>query len=432
MRLIAAAALAASLAASLASCSDSSGTSAVVWTDVPELAIAVELFNALPVSLGNGRASEGASTVELLWKLDLAEALRSAKAPPALAIGRYLGSSSVGDRFETLDYLLNRNLVRKGAFYPELLETGKIKGRRILLPISFNLPMIVVARGASSVGDGFTLSLAEMYGSSTAFNRKEGGAYTRMGFSPRWDGRFLISSLEAGGALFAEGKELESKGPGLESALGEIIDWVSRANGSAALEDDFKFRYLFAPPYRYLVEGRALYAGMDSSDFFLAPEKRRAALDFRWYARKGSVFLPDGIVSAGLVRGAPGRKTAEAFLSWLLGSEAQRAILERSRRVHALDYSFGIAGGFSSLRAVNEEIFPAFFPALVGHVPPASKLVASTAALAALPADWSALETAVLAPWAQEATAARLDGLSEMMRALPERIKDFRKRGSHQ
>jgi hypothetical protein len=430
MRRIAAALLAAFLASSLVSCSGSSGGSAVIWTDVPELALAVELFDAAPASPASGQVSERSSTVELHWKPDLAVALRSAKIPPALVIGRYLGNSSTGDRLATLDYLLRGGRIKKGAFYPDLLEMGKIRGRRVLLPISFNLPAIVFARGTPSVGDGFTLSLADMYGSSAAFNRKERGAYTRMGFSPRWDGRFLISALEAGGAVFPEGKEPEWNGPGLESAVGEIIDWVSRANGSAALEDDFQFRYLFAPPYRYLKEGRALYAGMDSSDFFLSPEKRRADLDFRWFSRKGNVLFSDGIVCAGLVNGAPGRKTAEAFLRWLLGSEAQRAILERSRRVRALDYSFGIVGGFSSLRSVNEEILPNFFPALVGHVPPAALLAAPAAA--GPPANWPALEAAVVAPWAQEATAGRLDGLSEKIRALSERIMDFRKRGSRQ
>jgi hypothetical protein len=425
MRLIAAALLAASLTPILASCSGAREGGAVVWTDVPELAVAVELFDSLP-----GRRS-GPSSVELHWKPQLAEALRSAKELPALAVGRYLGGARSRKLFATLDYLLGKGGLSRNAFYPELLEAGVVGGRRILLPLSFNLPVIVFSRGLAAAGDGFTLSLPEMLSQSSAYNRKEGGAFTRMGFSPRWDGRFLVTALQASGAGFAEGRELSWNQRGLEAALGEISDWTYRANGQAALEDDFQFKYLFAPPYRYVDEGRTLFASMDSSDFFVAPEARRAGLDFRWYGREGRITLSDGPAFAGILRGAQGRKAADAFLRWLLTPEAQRAILERSRRARVLEYSFGFAGGFSSLRSVNEEIFPAFFPGLVGHAPPATLL----AAPANLPGDWPALEAAVVAPWAVEATARGAALTGEIVPAastaeLAARIEDYRKRGS--
>jgi hypothetical protein len=425
MRRIAAALLAATLASFFASCSGHSGDRAVIWTDVPELAIAVELFDASKVDPSD--PSSGA--VELHWKPELAAALASAKAPPALAIGSYLGSSPARKNLASIDYLFRGGRVDRSAFYPELLAAGVVGGRRILIPISFNLPVIVFARGASSTGDGFSLSMNEMSAPSTAYNRREGKAnYSRMGFSPRWDGRFLVSALEAGGAGFTQAGELAWNDDGLKKALGEIIDWVGRTNGSAALEDDFQFKYLFSPPYRYVKEGRSLFAYMDSSDFFRAPEERRTGIDFRWFARDGRVRVSDNLVCAALVRGAPGRKTAESFLRWLLEGETQRAILERSRRVRALDYSFGIAGGFSSLRSVNEESLPSYFPALVGHAPPAAALVAP----AILPADWPALESAVVTPWAIGATAASKADCDASLGLLSESLSEFRKRGEKQ
>ncbi len=414
MRRIAAALLAASLASLFSSCADPSGGRAVVWTDVPELAIAVELFDALPAGGG----------LEVDWKPDLPEALRSAKGPPALAIGRYLGSAGSRSLFASLDYLLRAGGVNGKSFYPELLAAGVLGGKRILLPVSFNLPLIAFARDSPAIGDGFTLSLAEMSAPAAAYNRMELGAYTRMGFSPRWDGSFLIAALESGGASFAEGKDQSWSARGLEPALGEITAWVSRANGSASLEDDFQFKYLFAPPYRFAREGRALFASLDSSAFFLAPEESRAALDFRWFARDGRVRISDGAVFAGILRGAKGRAKAESFLRWLLGPEAQRAVLERSRRSRATDFSFGVAGGFSSLRSVNEEIFPSFFPALVGHAPPAAAIVAPPA----LPQDWPALVSAVLAPWAIEATSnPDPAAVAARLAELPGRVVDYRR-----
>ena len=89
-----------------------------------------------------------------------------------------------------------------------------------------------------------------------------------------------------------------------------------------------------------------------------------------------------------------------------------------------MDYSFGVAGGFSSLRSVNEEIFPSFFPALVGHAPPAAALVAPPVP----PQGWPALVSEVLTPWAIDASSvAGPDALAAKLAELPGRVADYRK-----
>jgi hypothetical protein len=441
MRRIGASILASLGAALLASCSGARAASAVVWTDVPELAIAVELFDSRP----------GDDKVELVWKGGLAEALRGANgrdggACPALVIGRGLDIASVRDRLDTIDYLLGSGGVNRGEFYPELLERGVIAGRRILLPISFNLPAIVFLRGGAFGGGGFTLSLEEMSAPCAAFNATESGGYTRMGFSPRWNGRFLVAALDSGvaGSKAAAFRERAASGaaggaePGLDwdeqglaASLAALASWSARVNGPAPLEDDFQFKYLYAPPYRWIEGGKALYACMDSSELFSLPEKKRADLDFRWYASGGRAPVSEASAYAGLVRGAPGRKKAEAFLRWLLTPAAQRAILERSSRERELESSFGIAGGFSSIRVINEESLPAYYPALVGHAPP--ELSTSLPK----PPDWRELEAAVVAPWALEAAAALQApkaGASafDPTKELAERIAGYREKTSSQ
>jgi hypothetical protein len=416
---------------SFSSCSGRSEVSALIWTDAPELAIAAELFDA--------RGSS--STVRLAWKRDPAEALLAAKgkngtaALPALVIGRSLRSSALRDSLSSLDYLLKRR-PNRDAFYPELLEGGVVANKRVLLPLSFNLPAIAFLRDSPAAGDGFTISLEDIAVPSSAYDRSAGGANARMGFSPRWNARFLVTALDSSGARFREAKGGASRGPdlawdapGLATALSELASWSARANGPAALEDDFQFRYLFSPPYRWLKEGRTLYAYMDSSELFLVSEEKRTGIDFRWYANGGRIRVSDDAVYAGLVRGASGRGAAESFLRWIFTPEAQRAILERSRSSRSMDYSFGLAGGFSSIRSVNEEIFPAFYPALVGHAPPAGKLVAP----ALLPGDWPALRAAVIGPWALEATARSAGSLGDNPSdELSARIADYRERESLQ
>jgi hypothetical protein len=420
-------------AASFDSCS-AAGEIAAVWTDVPELAIAAELFNS----------RGGPAAVRVAWKRDLAESVLAlkateSKAAPALLVGRRLGGAELRDRLSSVDFLLKRESDRD-SFYPQLLAGGVIGGKRVLLPLSFNLPAIAFLRGSPAAGDGFTLSLEDIAAPSAAYRRPEGGSGARMGFSPRWDARFFLAALDSGGARFGGVyREVDSPGrsraelgwdpQGLTAALTELGLWSARVNGSAALEDDFRFKHLFSPPYRWLKEGKTLYAHMDSSELFLVSEEKRAELDFRWYSSDGRVPISEGAVYAGLVRRSSGSAAAQAFLRWLLTPEAQRAVLERSRESSASNYSFGVAGGFSSIRSVNEGVFPSFYPALVGHAPPADKL----AEPARLPLDWPSLKTAVLIPWALEASS-RAPGASRGNPGdeLAARIADYRKRGVRQ
>ena len=247
-----------------------------------------------------------------------------------------------------------------------------------------------------------------------------------MGFSPRWNGDFLVLATSAAGAAFREGKPLSWSEPGLGAGIGAMRAWVEKANASAALEDDFQFKYLFTPAYQYVASGRALFAYVDSADFFVIPEEKRASLDFRWFAAAGGeVPVSDDIVYAAMPRSGKGKQAAEAFLKWLFREDSQRAILERSRRTRALESSFGVAGGFSSIRSVNERAFPLYYPSLVGHMPPADAMRAPNV----LPSDWPALKAAVVAPWLVETTA-RKALPSNPGEELAARIEEYRKRAA--
>jgi ABC-type glycerol-3-phosphate transport system substrate-binding protein len=388
-----AAAIATALAASLLlSCSPDSSRPAVIWTDAPELALYAELFNA----------SQGRYRVDVQWRADLAEAIRDADSSPDLAVGRYLKSSLVRDRFQSLDYLFGELTVNQAAFYPALLALGNLGGRQLLLPLSFDLPSVVFARGGrANAGGNFLLGLDDLAGESKAWNKTTGGSYTRMGFSPRWEPLFLVDAVEALGAGFREGKPLTWNESGLDAAVAKLRLWTTAANGSATNEDDFQFKYLYTPAYRYLADGRALFAYMQASRFFLVPEEKRSGLDYRWYAEGGMVPVSSDLVYAAIPRAARDKPAAEAFLKWFYRDESQKAMLENARTTRALEGSFGIAGGFSAIRSVTERVFPLYYPALVGHLPPADAL----AAPGALPKDWPELEAKVLAPWLLETTA---------------------------
>lgn len=415
-----AAALLACAAAVATSCSSPADEIASVLTDAPSVAMAAELFNG----------SQDRYAVEVGWADNVPRAVRAAKRSPSVVAGRYLKGSSARDRLRPLDYLFDRSRINRNSFYKDILALGEADGRQMLIPLSFNLPAIVFARGAASPKDEFTISLADMAAPSRAFGGKAaagkgGPAAAPMGFSPRWDPEFLILAIGSSGAAFRQGKgNLAWSEDGLSRAMDEVRGWTASVDGSSAAADDYQFKYLYAPAYQYLKEGRALFAYMKSSDFFLVPEDKRELLDFRWFSSGGLVPVSEDVIYVGIARDAPGREAAEAFVSWLFREESQAAVLELSKGTRAIESNFGIAGGFSSLRAVNEKTFAKHYPSLLGHMPPAGSL----AVPAALPEDWPSLKSEVLEPWLLGATAS--GGQAEDSAELSKLLAERRKKGS--
>ncbi len=403
----------AALCLALASCSPPDSGPARIWTDVPEMAIAVELFNA----------SQSRHLVEIQWKADLSSAIREAPEPPALAVGRFLKSSSVRDRFQSLDYLFGELVVNQAAFYPGLLGLGNIDGRQVLLPVSFNLPAIVFAKASSGTMRDFTLGMDDLAKATAAWNQRDQQGFVRMGFSPRWDPDFLTLLVNSSGASFRESSPLAWNEAGLGSAIAGVRTWIAKTNASAAMEDEFQFKYLYTPAYQYVSSGRVLFAYMDSGAFFLVPEEKRSALDYRWFAWDGKVPVSDDIVYAAIVRAGANKGAVEAFLKWFYKEDSQRAILEEQRRTRALESYFGLAGGFSALRSVNERVFPLYYPSLLGHLPPANSLSEPKV----LPGNWPELKHDIVAPWLLEVTRSQ-EMPASPGQELAARVADYRKK----
>jgi ABC-type glycerol-3-phosphate transport system substrate-binding protein len=391
---LALAALVAASALGLSSCDMPGPRPASIWTDVPEFALYAELFNA----------SQSRYRVDVSWKGDLADAVRTSSQAPDLVIGRYLKSSGVRDRFQALDYLFGELTVNQAAFYPSLLALGNTGGRQLLLPVSFDLPAIVFSSDSPANAKGrFLLGLSDLEAESAAWNQVKAGSFVRMGFSPRWDPDFLVTAAGALGASFREGRPLAWNEGGLDQAVETLRAWSATTNTSATMEEDFQFKYLYTPAYKYIADKRALFAYMEASAFFLVPEEKRSGLDYRWYAENSLVPVPPTVAYAGIPRASRDKPAAEAFLKWFYRDESQKAMLESARKTRSIEGSFGIAGGFSAVRSVTERIFPLYYSALVGHLPPADGL----AVPAVLPADWPRLVNAVVSPWLVETTGRR-------------------------
>jgi hypothetical protein len=409
---------------------------AVLWTDTPEMLSAVELFNA----------SQNEHLIEVRYVEDPATELRtagsSARRRPSLVIGRGLRTQSLGREFQSLEYLFGELVLSRNAFYPHLLKGGMQGGRLMFIPMSFNLLVILSAKenaalqGLSELDSpsdtGNSISMESIARRAALFNRTEGGETKRMGFSPRWPDRdFLFQWIQYQGANFQESGIRERMGlvqgsslpvtwdqNGLTRGLDSLRSYVKTLNGSAGEEDSYAFRYLFAPGYKNVLEGKAGFAAMASEDFFTLSPVARSRFDFRYFAESGSLAIKEDIRYAGIPRRAPDDEAAMRFLRWFCSRENQEKILERARSLRLSENEFGIAGGFSAMPEVTREVFPRYYTDLAGRLPDADMVRPPLH----MPVLWRRLKEEVLLPWMDSQAGAEAVDASQTTKELASRI----------
>jgi len=370
----------------LSSCELWEPKTAVLWTDRPEFAVYAEYFNT----------SQTRYKLEVFYQEAPAEALSGAATVPDLVIGSWLKGASTRTLFKPLDYFFDDLLLSSAAFYPALLSLGNIESRQYLLPVAFNIPALVFSKeNAALVGTPFILTLEETQRLGKDYNSSKDGIYSRMGFSPRWSDDFLFITTTLFGASYREGSPLAWNPEALEQALTYIRRWTTDANGSVQAEDDFAFKYLYEPSPLPATSGRILFAYLNSADLFTVTQERRATLDFRWVAKETTIPVVEGAAYLGICKAGKAKNAADAFVQWFYKEDNQLKLLEMSKKYRLNETLFGIGNGFSALYGVNEQIYPRFYPSLLGHVPPRDYLAPPNI----LPTNWLTLKERVILPY---------------------------------
>jgi ABC-type glycerol-3-phosphate transport system substrate-binding protein len=371
------------------SCLPGGNRAAILWTDRPEFALYAEYFNA----------AQEQYKVEVKYFEFPAQELANSAIRPDLVAGSWLKNASTRAFFKPLDGYFSPKSSWKSAFYSRLLAMGNIDGKQYLLPVSFNAPVMIFTREkAELLSNLFTINFEEIRKLSKEFNRESNGVYTRMGFSPAWDDNFLFITASLFNAGFREATPLAWDAAALERAMSYVYDWTHEINSNIRAEEDFTFKYFFDPPAKLVLSGRILFTCVNSRDFFTLAEDRRGGLDFRWIAERNTIPLTEGVVLMGMVKKGKATKAAAAFVHWFFQADTQRQILERARGFRMLESSFGIGGGFSALHRVTEQVFPQFYPDLLGHMPPEEFLSPANM----LPRNWTALKEQAILPYLNE------------------------------
>jgi ABC-type glycerol-3-phosphate transport system substrate-binding protein len=405
--------LAAALLVLLGSCGIFESNTAVLWTDRPEFAFYAEYFNS----------SQDQYTIETRYyeslALQLTDARKNPREYPDIAAGSWLKSASTRSLFKPLDSFFRKKLVSEDSFYPRLLALGRIDDRQYLFPVSFNLPALVFAReNGQMLSNLFIIDLAEIKELGKDYNIENGGGYSRMGFSPAWNDEFLFVSSTLFNTSFREAAPLAWDPQALEQAIVYIRNWTQDANTGISAEEDFAFKYFYDPPPKLVMSGRILFAYMKSSEFFTLAEEQRSKLDFRWIAENNSIPLSEDAIYYGICKAGKSKKAAAAFTQWFFREETQRLFLETAKTMRMNETLFGIGNGFSALRTVTEQIFPQFYPSLLGHMPPEAFLSPPNI----LPWNWTAIKEAVILPYLRKRI--RASGRTEV-RSLEKQLTDW-------
>jgi len=371
----------------LLSCGDEKN--AVIWTDRSELALYCEYFNK----------SQNQFKVTVRYLDYPAEELVKTSNVPDLVIANWLSSSQTITYFKSLNKILGASKLSRSVFNQKLMNAGKIDKNQFLLPVSFNIPALVFSKDRElELSNNFTIGFDEIKTLSKQYNSERNGAYIRMGFSPLWNDEFLFIAAAMFGTSFKEARPYDWDREALESSMKYIYEWTHEVNTNYKAEEDFTYKYFVEPPEKLLQSGRILFSYLDSETLFTLSDVNRNNIDFRWIAHDNIIPMSEASVYMGIPKKAKSVKAAQAFIQWFFKTETQRQLLEMSRTNHLNEDVFGICGGFSALVSVTEQVYPQFYPELLGRMPPSDYLTPAND----FPVNWVRLKEQVILPYLQD------------------------------
>lgn len=395
----------------LFSCRSAEDKIAVVWSSRAELARYCEIFNA----------SQNDYKIIARYVQDPSKEILNSKKTiekPDLVIDCWLKAAGVRKNFIKLNSLLAEDKINPDIFYSELLELGKSDGEQLLLPVSFNLPVLIFRDSAIKTSDDFSISLEEIKELAKKYNSYENNSYTKMGFAPIWNPEFLYLYAKSQNANFEEKGDFFSwQENSLNLAIRSLRKYSLETNLSTKAETDFQFKYLYNNAYSAIMSGRCLFQYLRSDELLLLSQEKMANIDFRWLSFDKKTALDDEIVYAGILKSAKNKAVAKAFLQFLFSPESQKAILKENAEKKLSSLGFGIVGGFSSIRSITENSFPTYYPLLLSHLPQSKNFMSPHI----FPSNWLQIKKELLLPYLKNACEIN-EG---------ERIEDFSSLGNY-
>jgi len=355
-------------------------------TNRPEMAAYVEYFNTLSTDY----------RVVLCYKPSPAEGAMSRNRDADLVLGPWLNGSAARRHFESVDRLFRKEYLVRDEFYTGLLNAGMQEDKQVLLPFSFNVPAVVfLTNGMTEDIPNLMASMEYLSRKGGDFNQSVRDRFVRMGFSPLWQPEFLYTASALYGAQFRETSEgsVHWNSARLQDLKEFCKTWIEEINLGQEQDTLFQRKYLYEPMPKLLDTGRILFYSTDSSSLFQNLEDQGEEADFRWLGLENRIPVGEEVLYFGIPKGSRNKRGARLFLAWILQPETHTKLLAINQGKR-LD-TFGIAGGFSSLRVVTEKEFPRVYRRLLGRIPPEELFTFPKA----LPVGWGEQKERVVVPW---------------------------------
>ncbi|MCQ2982520.1 MAG: hypothetical protein MJ178_07180 [Treponemataceae bacterium] len=388
----------------------------VLWTSDPSFSLYAELYNQ----------ENPQAPVIVVYKESPADSIPPAKdeLSPDIIVGPWLKSSATKKYFLPLNYLFTNGSLNRADFYEPLIAAACIDERPYLMPVSFNMnAMLFKATDSGFIADNYVVTLDEIRESGTKFNKQNNsGIFTAMSYAPSWNSDFLYTVAALQGADFSmTNKKLSWDQGHLRKTVQFLQDWTCESNQSTALEQDFQFKYLYTPSIKWVNQEQVLFSYLTSDQLFATAEEKLEGLDFRWISHEGKTLVEDDIVWMGLYKNSKKLRKAEQFLKWFLHEETQKQLLSYINSLDFVTNEFGLAGGFSSLKSVNEYVLPVYYPQLLGNLPHEDSLMVYPS----LPDHWESLKERVVIPYLEYNTDADRRRSDEIERLPPPTMQEL-------
>ncbi len=308
----------------------------VVWSNVPDTAFLVELYN---------RDQE--QPVHFRFVSNLTEELTQQRVDADVVIGRWVNNPPA------------RSMMAGGGADGSPWQ-----------PVAFNLGAIVFDGAHTRLSPDFATSLADVGRALRPVEDVSADDPEPMRFVPSLSGDLLYLMTRIGGLVPEEDPE---GGPRwnaeqFDRAFGTIRSWQEQWNDSVDAENEYREQYLYEPWYRLLENRRVLAVYLPSNQLLSWSFFAGTTLDFRWLAtEEQAIPVLEDVVYAGITRASSNGTGARRFLQWLQDPENQLALVEY--KIEQRIDTFGVFGGFSTVPETNRTVAREFYPALQGRIP---------------------------------------------------------------
>lgn len=370
-------------------CSNNNDNTLILWTDNVEFASYIELFNA----------SQDEIKIATIYKTDLVDSLsQNKKKYPDILAGSFLACGIKKKLFASLEKVFDEEMLFPQDFYPELLEYGSDGKTQYLLPVSFNLGTFVcdVANQEIIDQDSTKITFDNLKEYSTKFNSKTNeNIYTKMAFAPQWNPDFLFMVLVANNLEFKiEDDILKYNIPLVEQCYSFLDEWTKEINTSSNDELDFAFKYLYTPFNKQVLQQKSLFAYTSSDKLLSLPEDQLDKVDFLWFSNDDKSPVLENLVMMGINKKSKNKSQAIQFIKWFMNKNSQDEMIKRRIAMNLDTNTFGIAGGFSSIISVNEQVLPVYYKCLLAKIPPADFPKAPQI----YPSNWAIIKKEIIMP----------------------------------